>query len=140
MVAGLYTGEVVLLVLGVALFIVLLGALRNALAAGKSYAGLLPFFLVTIAMIGYPSIKSIQYKNGIVDIERDTATVADQKADAETKRNAALRLQANSEKFRDRANPADRAKIDHALTVVQEWQRRTVPVNPKVEPVHPPNR
>ena len=140
MFAGLYLGEIVLLVLGVVLFVVLLGALRKALAAGRSYAGLLPFFLVTIVMIGYPSIKSLQYKDGMLQIENDTATVESPTADAETKRNAVLRLQANSAKFQDRANPADRAKITRALTAVKEWQRPAVPVNPKIEPVHPLNR
>jgi hypothetical protein len=59
--AGLFWYEIVLLALGVMLFVVLLNALRSALAAGRSYAGLLPFFMLTIVMVGYPSIKSIQY-------------------------------------------------------------------------------
>jgi len=135
MIAGLYLGEVVLLVLGVALFIVLLGALRRALAAGKSYAGLLPFFLVTIAMIGYPSIKSIQYKSGMVEIDKDTEAVESSSTDPQAAREAALRLQENAKKYQDRANAADREKINHAMAAVKEWQHRNTSANSDQEGV-----
>ena len=43
---GLYSYEIVLMVLGVLLFITLLFCLPGLLSKGKSYAGMLPFFVV----------------------------------------------------------------------------------------------
>jgi len=136
MIAGLYAGEVVLLVLGVALFIVLLGALRKALSAGKSYAGLLPFFLVTIAMIGYPSIRSIQYKEGMLEIDTDTSKVENAGSDAESAKEAALRLQQTANNLKGRANAADQAKIERALAAVQQWQQRNAAINKNTGPAN----
>lgn len=72
---GLYLGEVILLVLGAVLFIVLLIALLYQLTHKGSIAPLLAFFAVSIAMIGYPSIKEIQFKDGVVTITKMTEQV-----------------------------------------------------------------
>ena len=100
-IGGLFWYEVVLLVLGVVLFIVLIDALRKNLSAGKSYAGLLPFFVLTIAMIGYPSITSIQYNKGMVSIDTDASQI---EANPGSPQNAALRqqIQANLSRYESR--------------------------------------
>jgi tetratricopeptide (TPR) repeat protein len=69
---GLYAYEVVLLVLGVLLFLVLLVAFVVLLTQRRRYGNLLAFFAIPIVMIGYPSIKSFQFKDGVVTIEKDT--------------------------------------------------------------------
>ncbi len=69
---GLYTYEVALLVLGVAFFVILLAAFIRSVLRSQSYTALFPFFGLTVAMIGYPGIKSFQYKDGVVTIERIT--------------------------------------------------------------------
>ena len=69
---GLYSYEIVLMVLGVLLFITLLFCLPGLLSKGKSYAGMLPFFVVSVAMIGYPSLQSFKYKDGEIDVEKKT--------------------------------------------------------------------
>jgi hypothetical protein len=108
---GLYWYEVVLLVLGIALFIVLLSALRSALAGGKSYTGMLPFFVISIAMMGYPSIKSIQYENGIVTIENDTGQIESDPNNTVARQ----QIEAQVEKLAPRATSAqDAAIIDRA--------------------------
>ncbi len=66
---GLYSYEIILLVLGVVLFVVSIVLLLR----GKT--GLVVYFLVSIIMIGYPSITSIQYKDGAITIEKDTQTL-----------------------------------------------------------------
>jgi len=70
---GLYSYEIVLLALGVVLFVALLVAFLYLVFQGKPFAALLGFFLIPIAMIGYPSIKSIQFKDGVVTISKQTA-------------------------------------------------------------------
>lgn len=79
---GLYLGEVVLLVLGAILFVVLLVALLYQLMHKGSIAPLLAFFAVSIAMIGYPSIKEIQFKDGLVTITKMTEEVQQNPTDA----------------------------------------------------------
>lgn len=112
---GLYWYEVVLLVLGIALFIVLLSALRSALAGGKSYAGMLPFFVISIAMMGYPSIESIQYENGIVTIQNDTSQIESNPNDTAARQ----QIEAQVEKLAPRAtNAKDAAIIDRARTAL----------------------
>jgi hypothetical protein len=113
---GLVWYEIVMLVLGVLLFVVLLTALRSALAAGKSYVGMLPFFVLTIAMIGYPSIQSIQYKDGMVEIERDTSDIESGSADVETRQT----FEANLKRFGDRAASAkDKQAIARAQAALK---------------------
>lgn len=67
---GLYLYEVVMLVLGIFLFVVLVLALVYQLMHKRSMAGLLAFFVVSIVMMGYPSIKSVQVQKDGVNIEK----------------------------------------------------------------------
>lgn len=69
---GLLLYEWVLLVLGIILFFVLVIAFFYQLKRNGSIGALLGFFLLPIAMIGYPSIQSIQYKDGLVSIDKTT--------------------------------------------------------------------
>lgn len=73
---GLYLYEVVLLVLGGFLFVILIISLLYLLLHKRSMVSLLPFFVVAIAMIGYPSIKDIQYKDGLLTIEKTSDQLA----------------------------------------------------------------
>jgi hypothetical protein len=63
--AGLYGFEIVLLVLGVLLFLVTLVKFMK-----KTSAPLVVFFLISIAMIGYPSMQSIEYQKGVITINK----------------------------------------------------------------------
>lgn len=63
---GLYNFEIVLLVLGVLLFLAALGKLIR----GGPSAGLAAFFLIPVGMIGYPSVQSIDYQNGVLSIKK----------------------------------------------------------------------
>ena len=98
---GLYSYEIVMLVLGVLLFLVALVKLMK-----KASAGLVVFFLLAIAMIGYPSIQSIQYEKGVITVDKK---VHDLEANPG---NEALRasLQQDMGKIEGRANN-DAAKV-----------------------------
>lgn len=69
---GLYSYEIVLLVLGVVLFLVLLICLAILVMRAKPFVKLVPFFAIAIIMIGFPSISSIEFSNGVVRIDKDT--------------------------------------------------------------------
>ena len=82
---GLYLFEVVLLVLGIVFFIVLLLAFGYYMKQNRSITPLLAFFVMAIAMIGYPSIKSIQIKDDMVTIEKETRNLEANPTDASTR-------------------------------------------------------
>ena len=81
---GLYPFEVVLLVLGVVLFIAILIAFLRNVFRDKPYGGLLVFFVIPIAMIGYSSIQSVQIGEGTVTIATKTAELVKSPDDQQT--------------------------------------------------------
>jgi tetratricopeptide (TPR) repeat protein len=66
---GLYPYEIMIMGLGALLFVVSLIALIIYLIQGKSIGGLVVFFLLSLGMLGYPRLKSVQYKDGIISME-----------------------------------------------------------------------
>jgi tetratricopeptide (TPR) repeat protein len=96
---GLYLFEWVLMALGVILFIVLVIAFFYQLTHNRSVGMLLAFFMVPIAMIGYPSLQSIQISDNKVSLEKKADAVLANPADT-TARNE---LQQQVEKLRSRS-------------------------------------
>src|SRR5260370_33218080 len=78
---GLYLYEIVLLVCGVMLFLVLLAAFLRKVFTNQDYKGLLAFFVLPIAMIGYPSISSFEVKSGAADSEIQTTALQNKPQD-----------------------------------------------------------
>jgi tetratricopeptide (TPR) repeat protein len=109
---GLYLFEWVLMALGVILFIVLVIAFFYQLTHNRSVGMLLAFFLVPIAMIGYPSLQSIQISDNKVSLEKKADAVLANPADT-TARNE---LQQQVEKLRSRSfsDPATLTTISKA--------------------------
>jgi hypothetical protein len=62
---GLYSYEIVLLVMGGLLFLVALGKLIFS----KPTAVLGVYFVISISMVAYPSVQSIDYKDGLLSIK-----------------------------------------------------------------------
>ena len=79
--AGLYSYEIVLVVLGIVLFLVLVIALLRNVFKDKPFAALIPALFIPIVMIGYPSIQSIQYQNGVIEITKAFQQVQDDPSD-----------------------------------------------------------
>jgi len=109
---GLYLGEVVLLVLGVVLFAVLIVAFVYQLRRQRSLKSLIAFFLVSIVMIVYPSIRSIQYKDGAITLEKMTRELNENPTDVKLR-------EALDEKIKDVAprvanSPKDAVKLARA--------------------------
>jgi tetratricopeptide (TPR) repeat protein len=102
---GLYPGEVVLLIAGIVFFVVLVFAFLYQLMHQRSYAALLGFFIVPIAMIGYPSIESIQYKDGVLTVQKTTAELLSNPADPQSRQS----LEQQTQKISSRASssPSD---------------------------------
>jgi hypothetical protein len=109
---GLYLGEVVLLALGVVLFFVLIFAFIYNLRRQRSLKPLFAFFLVPIVMIGYPTIKSVQYKDGAVTLDKMTRELAENPAD--TKLRDALDEKVKEVAPRVANSPTDAVKLARA--------------------------
>ena len=82
---GLHLYEIVLLVLGVILFLVLLVALIIFLIQGRSIKSLLLFFVVSVLMIGFPSVTKFKFDKDGVEIDKLALTVARNPEDASAK-------------------------------------------------------
>lgn len=113
---GLYVFEWVLMVLGVILFVALVIGFFYQLTHNRSVGVLLAFFMVPIAMIGYPSLQSIQISDGKVVLEKKTEAVLSNPTDT----TARQELQQQVEKLRSRpfSDPATLtvlSKADFAL-------------------------
>jgi tetratricopeptide (TPR) repeat protein len=99
-------------VLGVVLFAVLIFAFVYQLRRQRSLKSLIAFFLVSVVMIGYPSIKSIQYKDGAVTLEKMAQALTENPTDAKLR-------EALDEKVKDVAprvatSPKDAVKLAQA--------------------------
>jgi tetratricopeptide (TPR) repeat protein len=96
---GLYSYEIVLLVLGALLFVVALILLIYQVTHAKPFAGMVLFFAVAIAMIGYPSIQEIQFSGTVVTITKYTEALQTNPTDSKTRD----LLQQSVSKIADRA-------------------------------------
>ena len=79
---GLLDYEKVLLLLGILLFLVLMVVLIIIVGQKRKIKPLLAFFLVPILMIGYPSVKKIQYGNLLIEFYRQTNKAEQVSSDA----------------------------------------------------------
>ncbi len=78
---GLYLYEVVLLVLGTILFLVML----IQLVKQHNYKAALPLFVLAALMIGYPSIKSVEYSDGKLKVDKYLRTVEENPDDLQAR-------------------------------------------------------
>jgi tetratricopeptide (TPR) repeat protein len=109
---GLYPGEVILLILGVVLFVVLVIAFLYQLMHQRSLAALLGFFLLPVVMIGYPTITSLQYGNGVLTVQKTTDQLLNNPADPQSRQ--ALEQQIQQIAPRASSNPADTVTLAKA--------------------------
>lgn len=82
---GLYPFEILIMVLGAVLFVVMLIALIAYLIRGKSIAGLVVFFILSVGMLGFPALKAIQYKDGMVSLELNEQLLQQNPDDAQAR-------------------------------------------------------
>jgi tetratricopeptide (TPR) repeat protein len=137
---GLYFHEVVLLVLGVVLFIVLVIGFFYQLVHKRSIAALLPFFSLPISMIGFSSVKSIQYKDGLINIDKTTRQLQENPTDANLRQT--LQQQVAKIGTRPSSNPQNAvvvAKAQYALgdeTAAKSNLQKATQANPTDPSAH----
>lgn len=113
---GLYVFEWVLMALGVILFIVLVIAFFYQLTHNRSVGVLLAFFLVPIAMIGYPSLQSIQISDNKVSLEKKADAVLANPADTTARNELQQQVEKlSSRSFADPATLTTLSKAEFAL-------------------------
>jgi tetratricopeptide (TPR) repeat protein len=78
---GLFFYELILLILGVILFITMLIILIIFAVKGKSFKGLLAFFILPIVMIGFPGYQKITFDNGVITAEKYARQLNENPAD-----------------------------------------------------------
>ena len=83
---GLYGYEIIMLVLGVVLFLVLIFILLRSVVKDQPWGKLVPFFLLPIFMIGFPSFKKLSYDDGKIELEKATHSLSANPTDTTTRK------------------------------------------------------
>jgi tetratricopeptide (TPR) repeat protein len=109
---GLYPYEVAMLVAGTLMFLALLFAFVFYLVKAKPLSKLLPFFVIPILMIGFPSIKSFRLQGDLIVIEKMTRQVEQNPADKSSREQLAGAVQRLS--VRPLSNPKTLTAMAHA--------------------------
>jgi len=113
---GMHLYEFVLLIAGSLLFVVLLIAFLRQIFTKQPYKSLLMFFLLPIAMIGFPAISEIRIEQGVIEIQKQTNAVREDPNNAQKRASLQNRL----EKLEQRPfkNPNTLATIANAQFAV----------------------
>lgn len=91
--------EILLTVMGIVAFLVLIFLLIWIVVKGRSVAALLPFFIIPIVMVGYPTVKSIKIGGIIVEVNDQAKIVQNNPGDPVAVKN----LKASLEELKNRA-------------------------------------
>ena len=94
MLDGLYPYEVVILCAGAIFFVILTWAFVFQIRAGSLGASLVMFFMIDIAMIGFPAFKEFQYKDGVITLEKDASELQDEPTNSALRSSLGKTLQA----------------------------------------------
>jgi len=113
---GLYSYEVVMLVVGTLTFLVVLFAFVFFLVKGKPLLKLMPFFVIPIVMIGFPSISAVRFKGDLIVIEKTIKQVEQNPADKSSRE----QLEKAAQRLTPRpfSNPKMLTAIAHAQIVL----------------------
>jgi tetratricopeptide (TPR) repeat protein len=84
---GLYSYEIISLICGGLLFIVLLAALLRKVFTNQPFAALLPFFMVTVIMIGFPAWSSVKVSDGVIEVDKQAHALQENPNDAALRSN-----------------------------------------------------
>jgi tetratricopeptide (TPR) repeat protein len=109
---GLYLFEVVMLFLGAVLFLVLVIGLVVRLLKGGNLKGLLAFFVLSVVMMGYPSIKSIQVQKDGVSLDKATRELQADPTNAQLRND--LEKQVSNVSHRPVSDPATLTRLAKA--------------------------
>jgi len=113
---GILLYEIILLVLGVLFFLVLLFSLVYCVIKKRSIKTLIPFFVISVIMMGWPSIQKIGFLNNLANIEKYQQELKQNPADS-TVREELIKSLAKIEK-RPILNPATFVKLADAYAVI----------------------
>jgi len=91
---GLYGYEIIMLVLGVVLFLVLTFILLRSVVKDQPWGKLVPFFLLPIFMIGFPSFKKLSYDDGKIELEKATHSLSDNPTDTANRKQTEAAIRA----------------------------------------------
>src|SRR5579864_1894015 len=84
---GLPSYQIALLVLGALFFLVLVLAFVTLIVREKPFGKLPVFFIVPVVMIGFPGIKSFQYKGLVITLSQTTTALQNDPTSASLREN-----------------------------------------------------
>lgn len=82
----LHPHEIVMLGAGCLLLVVLMGLLVRQVSKDRPYTGLLLFFMIPLAMMGWPSIKAMEVRVDSIRIEKTTSALLEDPSNSELRK------------------------------------------------------
>lgn len=134
---GLYPFEKVMLILGAGFFVALAFVLVYLALKGKGYGKLLPFFLVPILMIAWPSVQSVQFSNDVLTIQTNLAALVNDTGNEST--TDSLKTAVANVSARPSSDPATLTLLARAslalgdMTAASERVQQALAVDPKFQ-------
>jgi tetratricopeptide (TPR) repeat protein len=107
---GLYIYELAFFILGCVLCCAFLYQVMN----NREYKNLLMFFFLPVIMIGYPSVKKIQYDNLVIDLEQNVQSASAKPVDSNNRKEVVEKINA----LQDRSEKSARGMTVIARTIV----------------------
>jgi tetratricopeptide (TPR) repeat protein len=133
---GLYGYEIAMLLLGSVMFVILLFGLAARVRKGGSVVSLLPFFVLAIAMIGYPSVQSITIGKDLLTMQKATHELTTSPTDIELRQSVKATLQKlQSRPIGDPSSLTAVATAQYALgddSAAKQNLQKVLDVNPNI--------
>lgn len=117
---GLHVYELILMISGGVLFLALVFALIWNVIKNKSIVSLLPFFLLPVVMIGWPTINSVTYDNGKIEIQKTADELISNPADTVAQKKLELSI-ASFDTSRAKSDPVALNNISHAYYALGKY-------------------
>jgi hypothetical protein len=118
--SGLYISEDLLLLLGVICLLASVYSMLRNLLTQQPFAALLPLVMISAAMIGYPMVRSAQYKDTLAQIHHAVDNIAaEPDNEPAAKRLRSLEVKLNLVTARALRSPADTKTVQTARLMLE---------------------
>jgi tetratricopeptide (TPR) repeat protein len=133
--------EFVMMMMGVIIFLVLVFLLVWKAMKNQPYSLLLIAFLIPIVLVGYPTIQSIKFDNGIIILEKYVAQVAENPEDSAARAHLKEEMTVLEKDARTANNPVALATLASShlvlgnLSSADSTIKKAEELDPNLEPV-----
>jgi|GEM_PF-4499000 hypothetical protein len=124
--AGMLPFQIILAVMGVLVLLVLLFILVWNVVKQRAITTFLPFFIIPVIMVGYPSIKSVQFFDAILNMNEQTNVVNNNVQDSTARASLETKVAALKSDTRSQSSAKALASIARAQVALGEYDSAAI--------------